>query len=113
MIGSLAMAQNNPDYFPATFVNYKLGDGSGSKLFEVLRLEKGYTYGAYSFFMPRTVSGPFVASSSVQSKFTLESVKLFNEILEVLVQITLPKSLKLPAMLPSGQMPVSLKPSTA
>jgi zinc protease len=81
MIGSLAMARNNPDYFPATFVNYKLGDGSGSKLFEVLRLEKGYTYGAYSFFMPRTVAGPFVASSSVQSKFTLESVKLFNEIL--------------------------------
>ena len=81
MIGSLAMARNNPDYFPATFVNYKLGDGSGSKLFEVLRLEKGYTYGAYSFFMPRAVPGPFVASSSVQSKFTLESVKLFNEIL--------------------------------
>jgi zinc protease len=81
MIGSLAMARNNPEYFPATFVNYKLGDGSGSKLFEVLRLEKGYTYGAYSFFMPRTVPGPFVASSSVQSKFTLESVKLFNEIL--------------------------------
>ena len=81
MIGSLAMARNSPDFFPATFVNYKLGDGSGSKLFEVLRLEKGYTYGAYSFFMPRTVAGPFLASSSVQSKFTLESVKLFNEIL--------------------------------
>ncbi|MFH1119306.1 MAG: pitrilysin family protein [Bacteroidota bacterium] len=81
MIGSLAMARSNPDFFPATFVNYKLGDGSGSKLFEVLRLEKGYTYGAYSFFMPRTIPGPFVASSSVQSKFTLESVKLFSEIL--------------------------------
>lgn len=81
MIGSLAMARNNTDFFPATFVNYKLGDGSGSKLFEVLRLEKGYTYGAYSFFMPRSIPGPFVASSSVQSKFTLESVKLFNEIL--------------------------------
>jgi zinc protease len=81
MIGSLAMARNNPDFFPSTLVNYKLGDGSGSKLFEVLRLEKGYTYGAYSFFMPRTIPGPFIASSSVQSKFTLESVKLFNEIL--------------------------------
>lgn len=81
MIGSLAMARNNPDFFPATFVNYKLGDGSGSKLFEVLRLEKGYTYGAYSFFMPRSIPGPYIASSSVQSKFTLESVKLFNEIL--------------------------------
>ncbi len=81
MIGSLAMARNNPDFFPATLVNYKLGDGSGSKLFEVLRLEKGYTYGAYSFFMPRMITGPFVASSSVQSKYTLESLQLFREIL--------------------------------
>lgn len=81
MIGSLAMSRNHPDYFPATFVNYKLGDGSGSKLFGVLRLEKGYTYGAYSFLMPRAVTGPFVASSSVQSMYTLESVKLFHDIL--------------------------------
>jgi zinc protease len=81
MIGSLAMQRNDPEFFPATFVNYKLGDGSGSKLFGVLRLEKGYTYGAYSFFMPRVVNGPFVASSSVQSMYTLESVNLFREIL--------------------------------
>jgi zinc protease len=81
MAGSLAIPRNHPDFFPASFVNYKLGDGSGSKLFSILRLEKGYTYGAYSFFMPRTVSGPFIASSSVQSMFTLESIMLFDEIL--------------------------------
>lgn len=81
MAGSLAMERNHPDYFPSSFVNYKLGEGSGSKLFGVLRLEKGYTYGAYSFFMPRRIAGPFVASSSVQSMYTLESVQLFNEIL--------------------------------
>lgn len=81
MAGSLAIPRNHPDFFPASFVNYKLGDGSGSKLFSILRLEKGYTYGAYSFFMPRAVAGPFIASSSVQSMFTLESVRLFDEIL--------------------------------
>jgi len=81
MIGKLALPRNHSDYPGLSFVNYKLGDGSGSKLFEVLRLEKGYTYGAYSFLMPRSIAGPFIASSSVQSKFTLESVKLFNEIL--------------------------------
>lgn len=80
MAGSLAMPRNHPDYFPAAFVNYKLGDGSGSKLFQTLRLEKGYTYGAYSFFMPRAINGLFIASSSVQSMYTLESVKLFDEI---------------------------------
>lgn len=81
MVGSLAVSRNNADYFPISLVNYKLGDGSGSKLFEVLRLEKGYTYGAYSFIMPRVTEGPFIASSSVQSMYTMESVKLFNEIM--------------------------------
>ncbi len=81
MAGSLSMPRNHPDYFPAAFVNYKLGEGSGSRLFSVLRLEKGYTYGAYSFFVPRMLNGTFIASSSVQSMFTLESVQLFNEIL--------------------------------
>ncbi len=81
MIGSLAMSRNNPDYPSASFVNYKLGDGSGSKLFQILRLEKGYTYGAYSFLMPRIEGGPFIANSSVQSLYTLESVKLFHDII--------------------------------
>lgn len=81
MTGALAVSRNHPDFFPISFVNYKLGDGTGSKLFSVLRLEKGYTYGANSFLMPRAITGPFIASSSVQSMFTLESVKLFNEII--------------------------------
>ncbi|MDY0103904.1 MAG: pitrilysin family protein [Lentimicrobium sp.] len=81
LAGSLSMPRNHPDYFPAAFVNYKLGEGSGSRLFSVLRLEKGYTYGAYSFIVPRAINGTFIASSSVQSMFTLESVQLFNEIL--------------------------------
>lgn len=81
MIGSLAVSRDNADFFPASFVNYKLGDGSGSRLFEILRLEKGYTYGAYSFLMPRRTAGSFVASSSVQSMYTLESVKLFHDIM--------------------------------
>jgi zinc protease len=81
LAGSLSMPRNHPDYFPAAFVNYKLGEGSGSRLFRVLRLEKGYTYGAYSFIVPRAINGTFIASSSVQSMFTLESVQLFDEIL--------------------------------
>lgn len=81
MIGSMTVSRNNPDYFPATFVNYKLGEGSGAKLFQVLRLDKGYTYGAYSFLMPRISTGPYIASSSVQSMYTLESVTLFHDII--------------------------------
>lgn len=81
LIGSPAMPRNSPDFTGANVVNYKLGDGSGGKLFTVLRLEKGYTYGAYSSFMPRYGAGIFMGSANVQSAYTLESLKLFREIM--------------------------------
>lgn len=81
LVGSPAMPRNHPDYAGANVINYKLGDGSGGKLFTVLRLEKGYTYGAYSFFMPRYTQGIFMGSANVQSAYTLESLKLFREIM--------------------------------
>lgn len=81
MIGGLTVARKNADFFPVSFANYKLGDGSGARLFQVLRLEKGYTYGAYSYVSPRISEGSFIASSNVQSMYTLESVKLFHDII--------------------------------
>lgn len=81
IMGLTAMPRNHPDFAAANMVNYKLGDGSGGRLFTILRLEKGYTYGAYSFFMPRVQQAVFVGNASVQSAYTLESLKLFNEIL--------------------------------
>ena len=38
----------DPDAYPAVIVNDKLGESAGSLLFEILRLQHGYTYGAYS-----------------------------------------------------------------
>lgn len=79
--GTLTVSRNNPDYFPISFVNYKLGEGSGAQLFQILRLQKGYTYGAYSEILPQSENSPFFAHSNVQSSFTLESVKLFHDIM--------------------------------
>jgi zinc protease len=55
-----------------------LGSGSNGKLFEVLRLQHGYTYGAYSEFSHYKNGGLFTAYSSVQSTVTKESVDLFK-----------------------------------
>ena len=41
----------SPGAYPAVIVNDKLGASSGSLLFEILRLQHGYTYGAYSHFV--------------------------------------------------------------
>lgn len=69
------------DYYPCTILNRALGAGSNGVLFDVLRLQKGYTYGAYSNFSGNKYSGLFLASSSVQGSVTREAVDLFNDII--------------------------------
>ena len=81
-IGRVSMEGDNEDYAAATMANYKLGSGSGSILFKKLRLEKGYTYGAYSDYSRKQNGTSFTAASSVRSNVTKESVELFKEILD-------------------------------
>lgn len=78
----MAVPRNDPDYFPLTVANYGLGGNSGAKLFQVLREEKGYTYGAYSFLGSSSVAAPFTASSSVKSNVTPESIQAFKDVME-------------------------------
>lgn len=81
-IGRIAMEEGNDDFAAAGVSNYRLGSGSGSILFKQLRLEKGYTYGAYSGYS-RTMDGAvFQASSSVRTNVTKESVDLFKQLLD-------------------------------
>lgn len=81
-IGRVSMEGGNDDYAAATMANYKLGAGSGSILFKRLRLEKGYTYGAFSNYSRKQNGTAFTAASSVRSNVTKESVELFKEILD-------------------------------
>jgi len=81
-IGSLAMRYNDPDYYPATVMNYKLGGSFNSFLNMILREEKGYTYGARSGFSAGIYPGTFYASSSVHSRATFDSVRIFKEEME-------------------------------
>ncbi len=76
-IGNLSMKYNDPDYYPATVMNYKLGGSFTGNVNLILREEKGYTYGARTSFNGSLYPGYFVASSSVVSTSTLESVQIF------------------------------------
>ncbi|MFQ5707485.1 MAG: M16 family metallopeptidase [bacterium] len=78
-IGYLAMPYTDPDYYPATVMNYKLGGSFNGFLNMILREEKGYTYGARSGFSGTHNPGPFTASAGVRSNATLESMKIFKE----------------------------------
>ena len=79
-IGSRAMTADSNDYYPAVAVNHNLGGSFSGKLFQILRLQKGYTYGAYSGFSRSNQGGAFTARSSVRSNVTLESLETFKEI---------------------------------
>ena len=81
-IGSRAMTADSKDYYPAVAVNHNLGGSFSGQLFQILRLQKGYTYGAYSGFSRSNEGGAFTASSSVRSNVTLESLETFREIFD-------------------------------
>lgn len=76
-IGYPAISRDNPDFIKAEFVNYRLGGAFSSILMQKLREEKGFTYGARSSFQEMKITAPFIASSSVRSDATFESLGIF------------------------------------
>lgn len=69
---------SDPDYFPAIIANQILGGGGEARLFQNLREDKGYTYGAYSSLgNSKFGSSLFSASASVRNIVTDSSVVAF------------------------------------
>jgi zinc protease len=81
-IGYPAIKRNNPDFPRTEFINYRLGGAFTSILNQILREQKGFTYGASSSFQAMKSVAPFVAGSSVRSDATLESVQIFRDEME-------------------------------
>ena len=81
-IGTPSLPRTDPDFFPATVANYKLG-GSFNGVFNlILREEKGFTYGARSNIVGSKNYGTFIATSRVRTNSTLESVTIFKTEME-------------------------------
>ncbi len=82
-IGYPAITRDNPDFPKVEFINYRLG-GAFTSIFknQILREEKGFTYGASSNFQQMKSLAPFVAATSVRSDATFESVSIFREQME-------------------------------
>jgi zinc protease len=76
------ISMDNPDYFPAFIANYRLGNGSQGMLFDILRLQKGYTYGAYSSFDAGVHYNNFTAYSSVQGSTTPDALATFHNLIK-------------------------------
>jgi len=84
-IGCPSIPRTNHDFFPATVANFKLGARGASisgLWMQIIREQKGFTYGAYSSFSGFKNYGYFSASSRVRTNSTLESVNIFKTEME-------------------------------
>jgi zinc protease len=79
MAGDYALRRNDPNFIPLTVTNHILGGGPAARLFLDLREEKGYTYGAYSYFHADTYPGPWIASTQVRTAVTDGSMKVLMD----------------------------------
>ncbi len=66
----------------ASIMNYLLGGGVSGDLFQVLREEKGYTYGAYSSLSGDKIVGSFSASCDARNEVTDSAVTALLEVME-------------------------------
>ncbi|MRR22563.1 insulinase family protein [bacterium] len=76
--GYLAMTRNDPDWVKADFANYRMGGAFTSILNQILREQKGFTYGARSGFREMKSPAPFIISTSVRSDATLETLEIIT-----------------------------------
>jgi zinc protease len=76
-MGLVALARNDPAFFPAIVLNHVLGGQFSSRLNMNLREKRGLTYGARSAFSFHRQPGPFVSSAAVNTGGTAEAIVEF------------------------------------
>ena len=81
-IGNIALSANDADAKKLDFANEILGGGSSGRLFQTLRIGKGYTYGAYSRVPNRMDKAAFSISSSVRANATLPSLEIIRDMVQ-------------------------------
>lgn len=74
VLGNLGLKRSDPDYLAASVMNNALGGQFTARINMNLREDKGYTYGAHSFFTGRRGQGAFVSYAEVHTEFTKESI---------------------------------------
>ena len=76
-IGAPGVDRRSPDYAAITLMNTILGGSFSARLNDILREQKGYTYGAGSGYEWRPLPGPFTAGAQVRSNVTDSSLAIF------------------------------------
>jgi zinc protease len=67
------------EYYRASLMNYNLGGAFNSRINLNLREDKGYTYGARSYFSGNEFSGAYIAKAGVRADTTADSIVQFRQ----------------------------------
>ena len=79
-VGKRAMPVTDPDWTRLNFATQRLGGGMSGRLMQLLRIEKGYTYGASASVGSQSFdASSWRASTSVRANVTLESMQLIRD----------------------------------
>ncbi|HKV24616.1 MAG TPA: pitrilysin family protein [Candidatus Acidoferrum sp.] len=82
--GNIGATVNDPDRVAIRVVNTIFGGRFTSELNEALRVESGYTYGAFSSFDSRRAPGPFEIMSFTKNQTTVPAIDLALQVLDKL-----------------------------
>jgi zinc protease len=82
IIGKLSLSAIDENANNLDFANEILGGGSSGRLFQTLRIEKGYTYGAFSGYRNSLEVAPFTVRTSVRANATLKSLEIIQDMLK-------------------------------
>ncbi len=77
VVQPIDLTLGDENYISSRLLNQIFGGGSSGRLFQNLREDKGYTYGAYSSFSSDKLVGQFSAGASVRTEVTDSAVYEF------------------------------------
>jgi len=87
LMGQPGIQRDDPDLFPLYVGNNVLGGGGfTARLVEEIREKRGFSYSAYSYFMPMRRPGPFIAGLQTQNNQAEEARKLLVQQVEEFVR---------------------------
>jgi zinc protease len=83
IFGHKGVSRKNPDYYALSVMNYILGGGGfGSRLFEEVRVKRGFAYSVASYFVPGKYPGSFQISLQTKNASAKEAISLVRREME-------------------------------
>jgi predicted Zn-dependent peptidase len=89
-MGNISVDRRDPDYITLTVLNRIFGGGTASRLFRIVREEKGFTYNPYSTFSGQLIPGTWAAGCDCRTEVTDPAMAEFINQIKALRDFKIP-----------------------